>query len=298
MAPTVTIGLPVHNGERFLAEAIEAVLGQTFHDLELIVSDNASTDGTEPIARRYAGADPRVVYVRGPANRGAAWNYNHVVEMARGRYFKWQTHDDLIDPTYIEKCLAVLERDPGVALAYGLTRFIDENGQTIGQWDDRLHLSAATAHERLGLMLARAGMCNTVMGLMPTGVLRRTRGIDRFRGSDYVLLAELAMLGRIAEIPDARFYRRIHAGSYQRANRTGRAMQRWLDPSLGGEQRLAGVRLWLEFVRSVWRMELAPAERLACLWAVRQWPKARLRDMLGRYRRLAFSSIQGFLQMP
>ena len=83
-APRVSIGLPVYNGERYLAQSIECLLGQSFTDFELIVSDNASTDSTPAIVRRYAEKDSRVRWFRSETNRGLAWNFNRVVELARG----------------------------------------------------------------------------------------------------------------------------------------------------------------------------------------------------------------------
>src|SRR3954454_13625589 len=87
--PRLTIGLPVHNGERYLEESLTALMKQTFSDFELIISDNASTDGTEAICRRHADQDPRIRYIRQSHNLGAADNHNLLVPLARGEYFKW-----------------------------------------------------------------------------------------------------------------------------------------------------------------------------------------------------------------
>jgi len=82
--PCVSIGLPVYNRERFLRETLESLLAQTFEDFELIISDNASTDGTQAICREYTSKDPRIRYYRNDQNRGASWNYNHVFELSVG----------------------------------------------------------------------------------------------------------------------------------------------------------------------------------------------------------------------
>src|SRR4051812_12825537 len=92
---TVTVGLPVHNGEQFLAAAVDSLLSQSVDGLELILADNASTDGTLAICERYAAQDRRVRVLPSDANRGAAWNFNRCLAAARGRYFKWAAHDDL-----------------------------------------------------------------------------------------------------------------------------------------------------------------------------------------------------------
>ena len=121
MSPRISIGLPVYNGERYLETALDSLLRQTCTDFELIISDNASSDGTEAICRRYAHRDPRVLYHRSERNRGASWNHNHVVEFARAPYFKWAAHDDVCAPEFLERCAGVLDGHPAVILCYPQT---------------------------------------------------------------------------------------------------------------------------------------------------------------------------------
>ena len=92
--PKVTIGLPVYNGEQFLAQSIETLLGQTFTDFELVISDNASTDRTEEICRKFAEADARILYSRNDRNVGGMNNANLTVDRARGEYYRLAAHDD------------------------------------------------------------------------------------------------------------------------------------------------------------------------------------------------------------
>ena len=110
--PRVSIGLPVFNGERYLARAIESVLGQDFRDLELIVCDNASTDRTPEICAAYARRDARVRYFRNPRNLGAGPNYDRCFRLARGEYFKWAAHDDRLAPDYLSRTVAALDAAP------------------------------------------------------------------------------------------------------------------------------------------------------------------------------------------
>jgi GT2 family glycosyltransferase len=124
-APRVSIGMPLYNAERYLAGTLESILGQTFCDLEVVISDNGSTDRTEQICRQYASRDNRIRYYRNEVNRGAAWNYNHVFELARGEYFKWASYDDLLAPKFLEHCVASLDQDPSAALAF--TQFLDDD---------------------------------------------------------------------------------------------------------------------------------------------------------------------------
>src|SRR5215204_5257287 len=112
MSPRVTIGLAVYNGEKYLHQAIDSVLAQTFTDFELIVSDNASTDATAAIVLQYAAKDARVRYTRNRENVGSARNFNRLVDLATGEYFKWMAVDDLIAPEFLATCVAALDAEP------------------------------------------------------------------------------------------------------------------------------------------------------------------------------------------
>src|SRR3954470_1776125 len=126
--PRVTVGLPVYNGERYVADAIDSLLAQTFSDFELIVCDNASTDRTEAIVRGFAARDSRVRYCRNVENIGLYPNFNLVRGMARGEFFKWLAHDDICSPTYLQRCVEALEADPAASMAYTRATAIDPSG--------------------------------------------------------------------------------------------------------------------------------------------------------------------------
>jgi glycosyltransferase involved in cell wall biosynthesis len=112
--PKVSIGLPVYNGEKYIREALDSLLAQTFTDFELIISDNASADRTETICREYAERDPRIRYVRQAENRGAVANFQFVLDEAKGVYFKWMAYDDYLAPRFIELIVGYLDRNQGV----------------------------------------------------------------------------------------------------------------------------------------------------------------------------------------
>jgi glycosyltransferase involved in cell wall biosynthesis len=127
-APRLTIGLPVYNGEKYIAESIEALLGQTFEDFELIISDNASTDETGDICRRYAKQDGRIRYVHQPKNIGSAPNHNFLLQQSRGDLFKWAAADDLYARDLLQHCVDALDEYPQVVLAHSWTAAIDNQG--------------------------------------------------------------------------------------------------------------------------------------------------------------------------
>lgn len=125
--PLVTIGMPVYNGAAHLAEALESVVGQTYTNLEVVISDNASDDGTPEICRHFAEADHRIRYLRNSTNIGLLPNFRRVRDEARGKYFGWLDHDDLLsDPAYLSKAVAQLELHGDVALCDTSIRFVTE----------------------------------------------------------------------------------------------------------------------------------------------------------------------------
>src|SRR5690606_4946715 len=131
-----SIGLPVYNAQAYLAHALDSLLGQTYRDFELVISDNASTDRTEAICRDYAARDARVRYVRQAENQGANWNFNEVFRLARGELFKWAASDDLCEPTLMEKCVAVLDARPDVMGVQATTVEIGPDGRRLDEGDE------------------------------------------------------------------------------------------------------------------------------------------------------------------
>lgn len=273
--PTVTIGLPVFNGEDYLEGTIESLLSQTFEDFELIISDNASTDATQAICERFAAEDPRVRYDRLPENVGAAPNYNRLVPMARGKYFKWAAHDDRCMPAFLERCVAVLERDPSVVLAYPTTSVIDADGAEMRIYRDGLGLGAAKPADRLARyldvnFLGVRGMCNPIFGLIRTDELRRTRLIQDFVASDRSLLGHLALLGRFVEMEETLFERRIHLNTSTMAYAGLNDRKKWFNPKAktGKSSRDNHLALRATHVFDFWRAidELVPdaATRRSC----------------------------------
>lgn len=211
--PRVSIGLPVYNGERYLPAALDCFLAQTFTDFELIVADNASTDRVGEIAQDYAARDARIRYHRNERNIGLAGNFNLAFNLARGTYFKWAPADDVCLPTYLERCVAALDADPAVLLAYPGTQFINSEGQPLDIHDPGFHLVSDSAAERLRYVLESEHWVNAVLGLMRADALRKTRLLPAYYGGDYRLLSQLILLGKFQEIPERLMLRRIHPRS-------------------------------------------------------------------------------------
>lgn len=222
--PVISVGMPVYNGERYLAQAIETVLDQSQRDFELVISDNASTDRTESICRQYAAKDARIRYIRNSSNIGAARNYNQLFHQSVGKYFRWLNADDLCSPLSHEKCLAVMESNPDVAMCYGKTDIIDADGNLIEHYDDKLDLRQESVADRFIRYLQVVGLTNAIYGLMRRSALENTAlmGDGTFPAADINLMAEIALQGKFMEIPETLFYRRMHerASSWDRANQS------------------------------------------------------------------------------
>ena len=169
--PTVSIGLAVFNGEEYLEEAIESFLGQTYQDFELLLADNASTDKTADICTAAAERDPRVHFLPSDANRGLGWNHNRVAAAARGAFFMWAPYDDRFAPDYIERCVGVLEADPGVVYCYGTTILTGPEGNILGREVPRFNLKSAAPDVRFWEQLIVKGGQN-FYGLIRSSALR------------------------------------------------------------------------------------------------------------------------------
>lgn len=126
--PAMTIALPVRNGAGTVAGVIESVLAQTRADLELVISDNASTDATQEICRAYASADPRVVYQRHPSNVGLLTNFASAAARASGTYVRWIGDDDLLEPGYVGSVLDVFAEDERRVLVSTQIVYRDDRG--------------------------------------------------------------------------------------------------------------------------------------------------------------------------
>jgi len=259
----VSIGLPVFNGEAYLREAIDSVLAQDFTDFELVVCDNASTDGTASIVAEYVARDGRVRYVPSDENRGAAWNYNRCVDLARGRWFRWMPADDRIDPSCLRRCLEVYQGGArGVVCVYPKTRLIDADGNPDGEYEDRAACDSDRAHLRVRTLLRNLVLCNAVLGLVPLEVLRDTRRIGPWRASDHTLLVELALRGRIVEVPERLFARRRDARLPSPSNMTPEERARWFAAKKASP--LFRTRLIRETFRAVSLSPLGLGARMRC----------------------------------
>ena len=151
--PRVSIGLPVRNGEKRVSGTIRSVLEQDVDCLELIISDNASDDGTEEICRQFARADARVRYHRQTHDIGLVANFTAVLARAEGTYFKWIGDDDWLAPSYVSRCAGILDDAPDVILVTTRQAPVGPDGTAVSARYDGRRLASSSPAERFTEML-------------------------------------------------------------------------------------------------------------------------------------------------
>lgn len=301
----VIIGVPVYNGAAMLGDMLESLRRQTYTAFRIVVCDNASTDGTAEVARGFAAADPRFHYHRNETNIGAAPNYNRVFELAHDApYFKWAPHDDLYAPTWLERCVGVLDEDPSAVLAYTIVDVVDETGQgrvldhasyargvEASFTDDRgrrgwtmgpRHVAEGDdPAERLGQLLDRMIGCFPVLGLIRTEALLRSSLHRSYYGSDRALLAELVLMGRFRQVPERLYTNRYHKTASR--DLTGAERRVWIDSQ--GAVSHPVLRQRLDILKAPAVAGLPPAQRLRCVaLALRHFTRRQLGLAIQRIR--------------
>jgi glycosyltransferase involved in cell wall biosynthesis len=268
--PRLTIGLPVYNGQNYLSESLDALLGQSYAEFELIISDNASTDGTEEICRRYASMDPRIRYIRQPRNIGAVPNHNFLIREARGELFKWASHDDLYGRDLLARCVEALDEHPNVVLSHADMALIDETGKIIQRYDYSLATDSPHAPERFRSLLFTDG-ADDEYGVIRTDILRRVRPYASYHHAGRPFIAEIALRGPFHQVPELLYFRRDHPGRGDR-NPTIRALCANLDPRRAGQPtvRLLGEYVW-GYVTAIARAPLSAGDRRRCYRYLFQW---------------------------
>lgn len=261
--PLVSVAIPVYNCERYIAESIESLLNQTYGDFELVISDNASTDNTESICRRYAALDKRVRYVRRSENIGGPANFRHVFSLCGGKYHKWSTADDHWHREFLREAVAVLDAQPDVVLCYPKTQLIDADGKRIEDYDDNLELASDSPRQRFRDLYSRIGLCNAHLGLLRRDAMLKTRLIAGYQASDVEFLAEMALIGKFHVLPNVRFYRRFHAASSSWARDDATHQAAYYAPNAKG---MSAVGTWKRFgfqLGLIARSPASPADKLA-----------------------------------
>ena len=211
-APLVSIGMCVYNEERFISQALDSLLSQTFRDFEIIIVDNASEDATERICQDYISRDNRIRYFRNATNVGGAKSGKLALAKSSGKYFMWAGGHDSWHPDYISECFGVLESDPRVVLCYAQVVVIDHNGNQQQLIEDAIDTRSLDAFNRCRATiwgLSRIPICDPINGLIKSDSLRRA-GLRNVWGPDNLILIELSLNGAMAQVRKPLYYRRTN----------------------------------------------------------------------------------------
>jgi glycosyltransferase involved in cell wall biosynthesis len=275
--PRVSVGLPVCNGQRYLADALASLISQSYSALEIVLSDNASDDRTPDICREFERRDPRIIYSRTDHRLDIADNWNRAFRLSSGELFLWAAHDDLWEPEYVARLVERIDRDPSASFALARFDMIDGEGKVIvpGEECRFEDFCSTNLYRRLLSFLASEfmGKGNAVHGLMRREALTRVRGASSFQEllvpGDWLLIFRLLCAGHFVYDDELLFHKRDR---YQKS--THRPVQQ----QLVAQYREA--RDYRRFARTIHAEilmleELSPAQK-ADLWRVGRTQVARL----------------------
>jgi ADP-heptose:LPS heptosyltransferase/glycosyltransferase involved in cell wall biosynthesis/predicted O-methyltransferase YrrM/sulfatase maturation enzyme AslB (radical SAM superfamily) len=207
--PFVSVGMTVYNQEPFLGKAISSILAQQYDNFELIISDNASEDGSDETCRSYANKDERITYIRNIINTGPYMNCRKVLDASSGLYYMWASGHDIYHPRFIARLVEEFDRmGQPVALCYPRTVLIDENDKAIQLAPDILDTRGMGVLERFSKVIRELQWGNITNGLMRTSSYRRVVKPMTTIGSDLIHIANISLIGTIAQVDDPLFFRR------------------------------------------------------------------------------------------
>lgn len=255
--PLVSIGLPVYNGAQFLARALDSLLAQDWPNLEVVVSDNGSSDSSAVIADSYARRDPRLRVLRSASNQGVSANFSRVLEAARGHYFMWAACDDWWDPRFVSRMAAALERTPSAVVAMSAVQRVDEDGREI----DLVRFPGVSDPSRRSAWRLTMDLAGHrpyhlfIYGLYRAAFLKRAfTGFAPVVAADRLFLCRVAMAGEFACVDEILHRRLVRRESLA---------ERYHDEALGQLWRAAWPRWYLAAAAGpyLWRSPVVPAAR-------------------------------------
>jgi glycosyltransferase involved in cell wall biosynthesis len=205
--PLVSVGIPTFNRAESMRRAAASVLAQSYRHLELTISDNASSDGTERVCHELCAGDPRVRYLRSPVNRGPTANFNTLFASARGEYAMVLSDDDWLEEHYVERCLELLRARSDHVLACGVARYVARHRATHS--GVVLRLDDPDPGVRIARYLHNVDENGLFYGLVPTAVRQRAAPLRDALGNDWLLVAAILAQGKATTLEDTAIMREL-----------------------------------------------------------------------------------------
>lgn len=286
--PRVMVGMPVYNAAPWLAESLQSWRTQSLTNFRLVICDNASTDESFEICAEFAKLDPRISLHRNPRNIGICGNFRRVFRLAAASdYFMWASSHDHFASTMLERCVATLESRPDAVICCGQTALFERDVESAKYYDDVAGIDDDSPFQRFRAVVGGIRINNLVHGLIRTSALAKTPLVEDYYSSDNVLIAQLALAGKIVRLPEVLFYRRWEPRA-STSRMTEREQQRHWDPDNIGMNRYTHWKINSGMLRAVLAADVPASERRRALWLTLKnayWDKRHLASDLRRAMR-------------
>jgi glycosyltransferase involved in cell wall biosynthesis len=256
--------MPIYNEERFLQHALDSLLAQDYENIQILISDNASTDSTADIGRKAAESDSRVAYTCTEENIGSAGNFRRAAGMAEGKYFMWAAGHDEWSSDLISASVAALETNGSASIAFASSRWMGETG---GHDDRDTDYPDTRGKSVLGRFFTVFwGNMHPVLSLMRTEYLHLTKSMQSFAGADLVLLSDMVLMGDFVQAPKASWRRRDVRTKESHRER----MKRYTGAEFGQaestlDRRFPLLRLPISLTATVWNSHHSLLQRVTLL---------------------------------
>lgn len=210
-APLVTVGIPAYNRADCLREALDSLIAQSYRNIEILVSDDVSTDQTPLVCQEYAQKDPRIKCIRQSHNLGIAANHNYLLEKAKGKYFVWACDDDMRHRDFVKSLAELLSDHPDAAGAMcGVSHIVDGGHRAV---NGPMPCSNDSSPYQYLMNYARTGDYSPIGGMFVTSELRQAGGYHAdsrpfFRASDYLTILRLGIQGKVVHTREVLFFKR------------------------------------------------------------------------------------------